>query len=148
MSAGAKHSAFLDQQGFIHCSGNNDAGQLGVATRSVQYMPLQVDSFDKRCQSVACGVYHTLALTREGQIYAFGLNSEGQLGVETNHSSSINPVLIDDVSHIKMSYIAAGTFSAAIALETGSLYLWGTGTFGEFKTPHRVKKIKERAQMV
>lgn len=47
-----------------------------------------------------------------------------------------------------MSYIAAGSFSSSIALESGSLYLWGTGTFGEFSTPHRVKKLKERSQQV
>ena len=40
-----------------------------------------------------------------------------------------------------MQLIAAGSFSAAVAKDTGSLYLWGSGTFGEFKTPHRVKKI-------
>ena len=77
-----------------------------------------------------------------------GSNIEGQLGVNTQHSTSITPVLVDDVSHIPMSYVAAGSFSASIALETGSLYLWGTGTFGEFRTPHRVKKIKERSMTV
>jgi len=67
------------------------------------------------------------------------------LGVESQHVSSITPILVEDISHIPMSYIAAGSFSASIAQETGSLYLWGTGTFGQFKTPHRVKKIKTRA---
>ena len=41
-----------------------------------------------------------------------------------------------------MSFICAGGFSASISKETGSLYLWGTGTFGVFNTPHRVKKIE------
>jgi alpha-tubulin suppressor-like RCC1 family protein len=49
--------------------------------------------------------------------------------------------MVEDISHIPMKYIAAGSFSASIAKDSGSLYLWGTGTFGEFKTPHRVKKI-------
>ena len=40
-----------------------------------------------------------------------------------------------------MSYVAAGSFSASISAENKSLYLWGTGTFGEFHSPHRVKKI-------
>ena len=41
-----------------------------------------------------------------------------------------------------MKYIAAGSFSAAISEEKMDLFLWGTGSFGEFLTPHRVKKIK------
>ena len=41
-----------------------------------------------------------------------------------------------------MRFIGANTFSASISEEGSSLFLWGTGTFGEFLTPHRVKKIK------
>ena len=47
-----------------------------------------------------------------------------------------------------MSQIAAGSFSAAISRETKSLYLWGTGAFGEFLTPHRVKKIQDESVQV
>lgn len=44
-----------------------------------------------------------------------------------------------------MKSIAAGSFSSSISKEQGSIYLWGTGTFGKFNTPHRVKKIEQRA---
>jgi hypothetical protein len=50
--------------------------------------------------------------------------------------------VLDEISHIAMKFIAAGSFSGAISSEASSLYLWGTGSFGEFLTPHRVKKIK------
>lgn len=40
-----------------------------------------------------------------------------------------------------MRTISAGSFSASIS-EAGDLYLWGTGVFGEFLTPHRVKTIQ------
>lgn len=39
-----------------------------------------------------------------------------------------------------MRKVAAGSFSASIS-ENGDLYLWGSGVFGEFLTPHRVKTI-------
>ena len=41
-----------------------------------------------------------------------------------------------------MHHIAAGNFSASISEESQNLFLWGTGTFGEFLTPHRVKRIQ------
>jgi hypothetical protein len=41
-----------------------------------------------------------------------------------------------------MKSIAAGSFSSSISKEQASIYLWGTGTFGKFNTPHRVKKIE------
>ena len=47
-----------------------------------------------------------------------------------------------------MCYIAAGGLSASISVENKSLYLWGTSTFGNLETPHRVKKIPERVDQV
>jgi hypothetical protein len=41
-----------------------------------------------------------------------------------------------------MKSIEAGSFSAAISEDGSNLFLWGTGAFGEFLTPHRVKKIR------
>ena len=98
-------------------------------------------------QMIASGHHHSLILTKSGLVYTFGSNSEGQLGVPSKRNSSV-PLCIQDISHIPMSFIAAGSFSASISLDTGSLYLWGTGTFGEFHSPHRVKKITERVSQV
>jgi X-linked retinitis pigmentosa GTPase regulator len=39
-----------------------------------------------------------------------------------------------------MKKVAAGSFSASLS-EVGDLYIWGSGVFGEFLTPHRVKTI-------
>ena len=108
-------------------------------------MPLEIENFNHSSAQVACGNHHTLLLTTEGLIFSCGSNVDGELGVETEHTSTITPVVVEDISHIPMTYVAAGSFSASIAKETGSVYLWGTGTFGEFRTPHRVKKIEQRA---
>ena len=47
-----------------------------------------------------------------------------------------------------MKDIAAGSFSAAISHDSGDLFIWGSGIFGEFLTPHRVKTIKGAVVMV
>ena len=65
----------------------------------------------------------------------------GQLGDGTRNQSNALK-LVDEISHIPMRFIAAGSFSGSISEDTRSLFLWGTGAFGEFLTPHRVKKIK------
>lgn len=41
-----------------------------------------------------------------------------------------------------MSFICAGSFSASISEESKSMFLWGSGSFGEFLVPHRVKRIQ------
>jgi alpha-tubulin suppressor-like RCC1 family protein len=74
-------------------------------------------------------------LTRSGLVYCSGSNSFGQLGTGTKRASNCF-VLVSDISHIPMRKVAAGSFSAAISKDSGDLYLWGTGVFGEFLTPH------------
>jgi len=91
---------------------------------------------------IASGLKHSLVLTRSGLVYAFGNNDTGELGLPAKKSSTV-PLCIQEISHIPMKFIAAGSFSASISAETNELYLWGSGTFGNFDTPHRVKKITE-----
>jgi alpha-tubulin suppressor-like RCC1 family protein len=107
-----------------------------------------MESFDQKAHQIASGKSHTLILTVNGLVYGCGSNLEGQLGCTTEHTSSITPVLVEDISHIQMKYIAAGSFSASISKDQGSIYLWGSGTFGKFNTPHRVKKIEQKAVQV
>ena len=102
-----------------------------------------IPNFDDMAQMVAAGFKHSLILTRSGLVYAFGSNEESQLGCPARRSSSL-PVCIQDIAHVPMRYIAAGSFSASIAKDSGNMYLWGDGTWGNFQQPHRVKKIEER----
>lgn len=45
---------------------------------------------------VACGYAHTLVLTDEGQIYAWGANSYGQLGTGNKSNQSYPTTVIVD----------------------------------------------------
>jgi len=47
-------------------------------------------------------------------------------------------MLINELSFIKMTKVRAGSFAASLSSD-GQLYIWGSGVFGEFFTPHRVK---------
>ena len=61
--------------------GSNEAGQLGIASRSISQMPKPIENFDKETIQVQCGKHHTLLLTSSGLVYGCGSNVEGQLGV-------------------------------------------------------------------
>lgn len=45
-------------------------------------------------KDVACGCYHTLALSVENNVYAFGRNSHGQLGNDSTKNTA-EPFEID-----------------------------------------------------
>ena len=46
------------------------------------------------CLQVACGAAHTLVLTKDGAVFAFGLNATGQLGdPNPNPDLTLTPTL-------------------------------------------------------
>ena len=79
-------------------------------------------------------------MTEHNKVYACGSNQTGELGSGHKRNSHIfNKVLFNvDVSIKK---IAAGQHSAALS-ESGELYIWGTGSFGEYLHPHKITGIK------
>lgn len=50
------------------------------------------------------------------------------------------PIQLSELNFIRMTKIRAGQFSASLSVDN-QLYLWGSGTFGDFYTPHRVKSV-------
>lgn len=87
---------------------------------------------------------HTLALTKDGDVYGWGKNQVGQLGQADSfsdpHSMEIAPRLIEvyptnedgEEDHskgkVKFSYIHAGTMGSLGITRTGELYTWGLKT--------------------
>jgi alpha-tubulin suppressor-like RCC1 family protein len=92
---------------------------------------------------VASGISHTLALTQvTGKIYAFGLNSSGQLGTGTKGNNSYIPLPIKGID--PMRYVSAGSFSASLSMENGELYQWG---LHEILAPRKVPNLVALAKI-
>ena len=77
------HSLALKRDGTLWAWGENSFGQLGVGDTADRHSPTQVgDSRD--WAAIAPGSadsYHSLALRRDGTLWAWGLNKYGQLGL-------------------------------------------------------------------
>ena len=117
VAAGQHHSLFLDVYGRVYACGDNEHGQLGMSVRPSELQPCLIPNFNDVAQMIACGQRHSLILTRSGLVYSFGSNDDGQLGVPSKRSSPV-PICIQDISHVPMKFIAAGSFSASISQDT------------------------------
>ena len=132
VSCGTRHTAIVDDRGNLYTCGSGDAGQLGTGSRDKELEPKLV-TIPELVECAACGIFHTLVLTKNGKVYAMGGNYYGQLGIG-NKKSSMNPVKINDLDKFNIVRIAAGNHSGALT-DGGDLYVWGTGTFGEYLSP-------------
>ncbi|BDR55120.1 hypothetical protein KIMH_12310 [Bombiscardovia apis] len=88
ISAGTQYALALDTSGRIHAWGSNMYGQLGTSRNNYtsSYTPTQITggSLPSTVNQISAGGQHVLALSPDGSPYAWGKNSDGQLGDDTN----------------------------------------------------------------
>ena len=144
VSAGIYHSLALDSKGNVCAWGKNKYGQLGDGTATDKYSPIQVGGAleGKEIVSVSAGRQHSLALDSDGNIYAWGYNSYGQLGDGTT-TDRHSPIQVSEGSILEgkdITSVSAGA-SYSLALDSdGSVYAWGMnykGQLGDGTATHR-----------
>lgn len=117
--------------GNLLACGTGDVGQLGLGEDAVEKTRPALVADLKEIVSVCAGGMHSLALTRDGEIYSFGCNDEGALGRVTNDDGS-EYAAIKIVLPGKAIKISAGDSHSACLLEDGSVFAWGSFRVSEF----------------
>jgi alpha-tubulin suppressor-like RCC1 family protein len=84
--AGSSHTCAQSEAGQVRCQGGNNLGQLGAGIVSeFSGTPVSVQS-EHAFRSLAAGMFHTCAVTRDGVAYCWGGNRDGQLGNGSPHT--------------------------------------------------------------
>lgn len=82
VACGADFTVAVTQQGAVMGWGAGDWGQIGAPAVTQQSIPRRIRGLDAvRIERVATGVAHTLALSQRYQVYSFGANMHGALGL-------------------------------------------------------------------
>ncbi|MBU0482669.1 MAG: hypothetical protein KKG47_16370 [Proteobacteria bacterium] len=139
ISAGGQHSIALKSDGSLWAWGYNYWGQLGDGTNgnyTDKLTPTPIGS-DTDWVRISAGVGYTLALKSNGTLWAWGLNSYGQLGDGTNVNKNI-PVRIG--TDTDWARIAPGHFHTLALKSDGSLWAWGNNAAGQLGDGTNVDK--------
>lgn len=86
IEAGEHHFAAIDSNGDLYTWGctsvQQHRGQLGHGDFKGAEQPKRVTALEEfRVIKVACGGYHTLALTSDNKLFGFGSNVSGECGI-------------------------------------------------------------------
>ncbi|XP_022651098.1 X-linked retinitis pigmentosa GTPase regulator-like isoform X2 [Varroa destructor] len=132
VACGDQHSVFITASGRAFSFGSNDYGQLGQSHTKPLVNPRCIKALkDKRAILVACGRSHTLIATDEKNVYAFGINSEHQLGVKSSAAYHAEPQLVSALAGVQIKALAAGADHSMALSAKGIVYLWGSSEHGQ-----------------
>jgi hypothetical protein len=74
--------------------GDNNLGQLGIEGIKVSNKPETIKLKDVSIVKMSCGPNHSLLLTKDGMIYAFGCNDAGQIG-NGDRIEQLEPIILE-----------------------------------------------------
>jgi serine/threonine protein kinase len=124
ISCGYKHSMALTVSGRVFSWGENSFGQLGHVNEIYRVKPKLINLKNIIIQKISCGKYHSMLLSNDGVIYAFGDNKWGQIG-NGSKKMQMTPVKL---THLNKFWDIASNFiediSVSLSIEN-HFYIWG-----------------------
>jgi len=81
VSAGTFHSLLIDLEGSVWVFGSNESGQLGISPTVYSQINRPQKVFELKAVSVSAGYKHSMLLDPDGDVWVFGDNESGQLGL-------------------------------------------------------------------
>ncbi|KAK9291600.1 hypothetical protein L1049_019549 [Liquidambar formosana] len=138
IACGGAHTLFLTETGRVYATGLNDFGQLGTSNDiSYSTEPLEVSGLPKEIAQVSAGYHHSCAITVNGELYMWGKNSNGQLGLGKRAAKVVSvPSKVDCLIGIAIRMAALGSEHSVAVTDDGEALSWGGGGSGRLGHGH------------
>lgn len=168
VSAGRNHTLAIKTNGTLwawganHIGTNNNVteGILGIGAGSISYSTPQQVGNDISWISISAGGYHSAAIKRDGSLYCWGRNDDGQLGDNSQTSKNIPTLVYADntsltafrgyeINLAQWKNVSCGENHTTAVKLNGSVWAWGdnsnrqlgydTSPLNIFEYPHKVE---------
>ncbi|XP_011074548.1 uncharacterized protein LOC105159244 [Sesamum indicum] len=133
IACGVRHIALVTRQGDVFTWGEESGGRLGHGVEKDFSCPRLLEFFAvTSVDFVACGEFHTCAVSASGDLYTWGdgTHNAGLLGHGNNVSHWIPKRVCGSLEGLHVLSVACGTWHTALTTSTGQLFTFGDGTFG------------------
>lgn len=128
-AVGDRHILFVEN-GTLKAKGNNDYGQLGNGTNNESVEFINVNSpwseNGEKIRMVAAGANTSYVITDKNNLYAWGLNTSGNLGNGSSENIT-TPELVES----NVVSVSAGKLHTVIMKQDGSIWTSGNNQYGQ-----------------
>jgi alpha-tubulin suppressor-like RCC1 family protein len=129
VATGYFHTLGIKTDGTLWTWGQNQYGQLGDATVTNRYAPIQFSGSTSLWKQVAAGNSLTAALKTDGTLWTCGYNKFGELGDNTSSNRSVPTQVTGSATNWKQ--VSCGDVGTMAIKTDGTLWSWGHNAYGE-----------------
>ncbi|KAK0179955.1 hypothetical protein PV327_005649 [Microctonus hyperodae] len=132
VACGSHHSLALTEDGEVYGWGQNTCGQVGSGISTNQNTPRKINSglTGKKIVQIYCGQTSSMAVTNNGEVYAWGNNSVGQLGIGS-YINQLSPQRVTGLVGVVIEKVVCGYSHTMALTDEGDLYVWGGNGYGQ-----------------
>ena len=133
LASGSHHTLALTKDGKIFAWGDPESGKIGrmLNTRNKNQQALRIEKVAaKNAKDIFCGNHHSFYINKKGQVFGWGLNNHGQLGIGHKDNTSI-PTLVRKLEGQNVQMIAGGEHHTIAVTADGKVYCWGRNDEGQ-----------------
>jgi len=133
-SAGSQHTLLLKNDGTVWAFGDNSAGELGSGNYTNSSQPVQVlapsgqSGFLQGIVAIAADNNESFAVDNQGNLWAWGQNTNGQLGIGTTTNTNL-PVQVPGISGAVA--VSSSQYHTLVLKSDGTVWGWGANTSGQ-----------------
>ncbi len=140
VSAGGQFSAALRSDGTIWECGRARLGELGNGGDTSYVYSFSQTGTDTDWVDISCGVGHVLALKRDGTLWAWGNNANGELGLGDSINRKYPQQINTDNDWV---FISASSYASYAIKKDGSIWGWGFNVFGNIDSDRINRAVPE-----
>lgn len=133
----------------VYTFGSNEMGQLGKEVElnsPFSFVPILINNLTPyRISSIAAGDGHTVCVSSDGVVFAWGASACGQLGLDDNQSMPRDaegypfqptPIPVKLMTGVKIREVACGDAHTLAMTTEGKVYSWGGAGCGQLGHPN------------
>ncbi|RZC34127.1 RCC1 domain containing protein [Asbolus verrucosus] len=138
VKSGREHCLLLDRKGNVFSFGRGSRGQLGLGCLDDELEPKFIEALGGiKIEAIEAGGWHSCALSKYGDLYVWGWNGNGQLGLFEEGGVSImaTPQVVD--LDFNVAKIGCGSRHTVALSSDGILYGCGWNKYKQLKNDEK-----------
>lgn len=131
----------IGEDGKLYSWGSNEYGQLGIGSTSSKSQPTLLTLPNEELPvSVFTGFFHSIVITNKNNVYVWGRNECGQLGIG-NTTNQTTPQLLTLPNGEKPISVYMGHSHSIVITDKDNYYTWGRNDYGQLGIGNKINQL-------